>query len=210
MSKNNKSSINRSKRSRQTSRPRRRNRGNNNSNPGIMNTPVRSLTFSPSTPGRASVRSTFEVFNVVNSTFLSYQDFNNWAGNVRSLLTPFLFFRVADVRVQARISGGTSSPNSIAFNLSNAYHADGTTVAILNDDYSAIATAAVQPTLRPPRSYWTQGARTWYAATDPVAAVTQTDLVTGTISFEGSGGATPSYLVGWITVEMEIEFHTLA
>ena len=210
MSKNNKSQNNRSKGSRRNSRPRRRNRGINSTNSGSLTIPMRSLSFSPSTPGKVSIRGTFEVFTAASAAFISFQDFGNWAGNVRSLLTPFLFFRVTDVRVHARIAGGTASAYSIVYNVSNAFHADSTSVAILNDDYSAVATAAVQPTIRPPKSYWNQGARTWYSATDLVAGnTTYTDLVAGTVSFEGSGGILPTDVVGWLTVDMELEFHTL-
>lgn len=210
MSKNKNSNNNRSNGSRRNQRrPRRRNRGINNANSGALMAPVRGLSFHPTNPGRVSIRSAFEVFNTFGSSLLSYQGFNIWAGNVRSLLTPFQYFRVADVSVQARIAGGTSSPFSIIYNLSNSANVDASSVAILNDDYSAVATASVQPSLRPPRVYWNQGARKWYNAVDSTVDVSVIDLVAGTISFRGTGGTLTTDVVGWLIVEMDIEFHTL-
>lgn len=210
MSKNKKSNNNRSNGSRRNQRrPRRRNRGINNANSGVSMAPMRGLSFHPTNPGRVTIRSAFEVLSDAGSASIAYQGFSFWAGNVRSLLTPFQYFRVADLSVQARVAGGTASLFSIIYNVSNAVNTDTSAVTILNDDYSAVATAAIQPTLRPPKSYWSQAGRKWYNAVDPSSSVSLTDLIAGTISYRGTGGILSTDTVGWIIVEMDLEFHTL-
>jgi len=210
MSKNKNSKSNRSNGPRRAQRPpRRRNRGLN-PNSDLSTLPMRNLVYGPTNPGRVMIRGVFEVLSSTGSATLSYTGFNSWSGSARSLLTPFMYFRVNQLKVRARIAGGTSSAHSIIFNVSNAAYSDVSAVAILNDDYSAVATAAVQPVLSPPVSYWKQGARTWYNSVDETADVpTPIDRIAGCISYEGTGGIAPSTVVGWLIVDMELQFHTL-
>ena len=207
---NNKSSINRSNGPRRKQRPpRRRNRGLN-PNSDLSVPPMRNLVYGPTNPGRVMIRGVFEVLSVGGSASFSYTSFATWSSSARALLTPFMYFRVNQVKVRARIAGGTSSTHSILFNISNVAYVDTSAVAILNDDYSAVATAAVQPILSPPTSYWKQGARTWYNSVDEVDDVPSAiDRIAGTISYEGTGGALPGTVVGWMIVDMELQFHTL-
>ena len=190
-------------------KPRRRNRGSLNPNSNLIMSPLRNLAFSPSNPGRVSIRSAFEVFNTNGSAAISFNGFSTWSSSLRSILTPFEYFRVNNLSCQARIAGGTASSFSIIYNVTNAPTVDSSSVAILNDDYAAVATASIQPTLQPPKPYWTQGARKWYNALDPATGLSTTDLIAGTISYRGSGGSTAADTVGWLIVDVDIEFHTL-
>lgn len=179
---------------------------------GLLTTPMTQLRFSPSNPGRVLVRGALEVFNGDTARFLSYLDFNTWFPQARNLLTAFEYFRVSEANITVRVAGGTSSAHSVVFNVSNSpsSSADTGAVAVLNDDYAAIASAALSPSLHPPRAYWTQGARQWYRAVDPTAAVpVAEDRIPGSVSYSASGGASGTIVVAWLVVELELEFHTL-
>lgn len=175
-----------------------------------MSRPVRGLSYTPSDPGCTRIRSTVELNGNSTSFAFTYTDFQNWAGNIRSILTPFAYFRVCDVRVSVLVGAGSSSPYTILFNISNGLDADTSPVAILNDDYSAIATSLVQPVLYPGRRYWKQGVTNWLFASDASGGTpTLAERSAGIINVAAQGATLPATVVGWLTVDMEIEFHTL-
>lgn len=177
---------------------------------GVLNTPIRTLSFSPSNPGRALVRGSIELRNGSGVFGFGYTSFGDWCGQARSLLGPFSYFRVERATVKVCVAGGTASAHSVAFNISNSYRGDSNTVAVLNDDYAALATAASMPTIVAPASYWAGRSRMWFAAVDPVAGVpAENDLVAGVVSCYGSGGADGTVVVGWAIIEMDLTFHTL-
>jgi len=176
---------------------------------GAFSSAIRTMEFTPANPGRARIRSVIEVTGS-GTIGWSYTDFNLWSSKLRSLLTPFQYFRVDQACVSAMVTGGTASPYSIIFNVSNDANTDTGSVAILDDDYSAVATAAIQPVLEPPKAYWTQGARKWFNAADAVGGQpSPVDRIAGTISYSGTGGATSTTVVGWLEVDTIVEFHTL-
>lgn len=198
-------------------RLRRKNRGGEQTSlpptylsEGVFGGPMRMLSFSPANPGRVFLRGTVELFNGNAQYYFSYQSFGTWFGQARSVLTPFAMFRVNNARVSVKVSGGTASAHSVVFNVSNTYLADTGGVGILNDDYSGIASAAMCPYLQPPKSYWREGNRTWYVAVDPTSGVpTEVDIIAGSVSVNGSGGLTSGTVIGWVSIELELEFHTL-
>lgn len=183
---------------------------------GIGGSPFRSLMYNPTNPGRAVMRGAIEVFNGPSAYRLSYKSFNDWCGPARSLLVPFQFFRVTDVVVKPMIAGGTSSAHTMAFNVSNNNFVDITAVSVLDDDYAAVVNAAIAPVLRPPQIYWKGGSRNWYSAQDPTIGTPPIpdspppqELIAGSVSVFGAGGALPSTIIGWMVIEFVLEFHTL-
>jgi len=156
------------------------------------------------------LKSVVEVVNGHTTHFYQYASFNNWFGQARQVLTPYKFFRIVDVKVEAMVDGGAASSYSIAFNASNAYQGDTNFGAVMNDDYAGLCTALTRPVLHPPRSYWRDTQMNWYLATDPDAGnPTSAETVAGCSSIWGSGGETPTTIVGWLVYTMEIEYHTL-
>lgn len=163
----------------------------------------------PTTPGRAHLRAIVELKGGQQALAFSYVDFNTWFAYARNILTPYHYFRVAEASVQVTPSGGAASLVTTAFNISNDVKGDTTALSILNDDYCAVSNALVRPVLRPPRSFWTMGARTWYNALDPVSGVpTESDCIAGAISLD-TAGAGAGVACGYILVECVLEFHTL-
>lgn len=194
----------------QRNNARRRSRRANTDNRNVLVNPMTQLRFSPTNPGRVLLRGVVELFNGSTILVLSYTNFNAWFSQARSVLLPFAYFRVNDAKVSVKITGGTASACSAVYNISNAPDSDGSAVAILNDDYAAMASAGVSPTIHPPTIYWKEGSRVWYRAVDQVAgAPTNEDLVAGTVCINGSGGATGVTVIGWAVVEVELQFHTL-
>lgn len=172
---------------------------------------VSRVMFTGSNPGRARVHGVFEITSgTAGNAALSYTGFNSWCSQARNILTPFNYFRVSDLVVTPMVGGGTSSDFTIVTNISNsAYTVDTTATNILNDDYACMSTAALQPVLHPPRSYWRGGARTWFAASDESSGIPNLlDRTAGYISYLGVS-STASIVVGWMHVDLEIEFHTL-
>lgn len=195
--------------------PKRKARARKRNAPAIQRNSMstfRGVMYNPSNPGRAVVRGTVEIFNGSKVLFFQYNDFNSWCGPARGVLTPFAFFRVVAAEVTIRIAGGAGSAYTAVFNISNNYGGDGDAVAILNDEYSAMANGTLMPTIKTPLDYWKIGGRTWYNAVDPVAGVPSfPDTVAGEVSIFGAGGptTTPATPIGWAVVDMMLEFHTL-
>lgn len=172
---------------------------------------VARIMFTSSNPGRARVNGVFEVTSgTAGNAAISYTGFNSWCAQARAVLGPFNYFRVTDLILTPMVGGGTASDFTLLTNVSNsAYTIDSSAVTILNDDFSCMSTAALQPVLHPPRSYWKEGARTWYAATDESGGVPNIlDRTAGYISYLGVSG-TSGVVIGWMHVDLEIEFHTL-
>lgn len=191
-----------------------RKRAQNNNNrqrrgPYELGPPIRTLSFTPADPGRVLMRGSFELRNGNTEITFSADSFAAWSTQAYAMLVPFAYFRVEHASVRVCIAGGTASSHSVAFNISNSFGSDTGAVAILNDDYSALATAAHMPILAPSRSYWAQRSRPWYVTAAASEATPLIDCVAGAMSFEGSGGASGSVIVGWAVVEMELAFHTL-
>jgi len=176
---------------------------------GNLERSIHQISFGPQNPGKVLVRAAVELYLGEGQYYFSFDNFNTWCAQARAVLTPFAFFRVNDARVSVKIAGGTASAHSVIFNVSNTHAADSSAVAILNDDYCAIASAALCPTLAPPKVYWTQGARKWYnAIVSSTTGPTLVDTTAGCVSVAASGAAAGT-IIGWLVVEMEIEFHTL-
>jgi len=162
--------------------------------------------YTPTNPGQVSLKGVIAVDSTTSGLYLSYSGFAIWSPQALAILTPFEFWRVKGFSVQALIAGGNISPYNVAFNLTNSPATpDSSVVSILDDDYAAIANASVQPILRPPNAYWDQGSRVWYRA----IAGTTSEHIAGSIAINGTGGATAATVVGWMMIEMLLEFHTL-
>lgn len=179
---------------------------------GDLSAPMRSLTFREGNPGRARLRGAVELVNGVRSVFLSYEALQTWFPKASSLLTPFVFFRIAEMEVSVRVAGGAGSAYSVVYNVSNTYQSDTTAVTILDDDFSALSTGAMTSSLRPPASFWRDGARRWYnVAVQSGGEPSNIDLTPASIGTYASGAATttPATVVGWLIVDVVLEFHTL-
>ncbi len=108
------------------------------------------------------------------------------------------------------VNGGAASPYSVAFNVSNASISDTGVSGVLNDDYAAVSTALLRPKLHVPKQYWDQRPMPWYtyvSSSDP--AYTESTAVAGVISLSGSGSTTASDVIGYLVVDLVVEFHTL-
>lgn len=193
---------------------RTRRRAQSASQTGIM--PLSRFPGSdPATPGRALVRVAVPVFNGTSVTALalsatpvaSIVAFGDWFVQASALLASFRFWRVRSLTIEPMMTGGAGSLHSIAFNVSNTQDTDTGLSDLLNDDYSAMATAVHLPKLTPPRTYWDNGSRKWYNVVGGSASLP--DVAAGSICYLGSGGATDITVVGYLVVSLEMEFHTL-
>jgi len=168
--------------------------------------------FSPDRPGRASLRTTFEAIGTLRSLTLAnvagVDGFPDWFPQAVSLLTPFSFFRITRLRFVTQISGGAASVYTVAANVTNdSATSDAGALTILNDDFAGVANALRPLVLEPPPGYFQQGSLKWYP-TD-TNALDIVDYTMGSLSMVGFGGAAPDTVIGWHTVDVEIEFHTL-
>jgi len=168
--------------------------------------------FSPEVPGVASLRCTFEAFNG-NKTFAlnntGSDSFQTWFPQAFSLLSPFDYFKVTRFRVTTQILGGAASTYTIAVNVSNnGRNSDAVATTILNDDYAGVANATCPLSLEPPRKYWQESTKRWYNT--GFGTGVGLDVAQGSMSMFGYGGATDIAVIGWHTVDMEVEFHTLS
>lgn len=177
---------------------------------GVIGMPVAWPGSSAVTPGRAHVRMVTEVFNSVDSRPFSKSGFETWSSQLAGLLSPYKYFRICDVAVEVIVSGGAASPYSVAFNVSNGYTGDTDMNGVLNDDYSAVATAMIRPKLHPPKAYWAGRPVNWntYSKSgDP-----NYDGVfahAGAISLAGTGGTAATDKIGYLIADIVVEFHTL-
>lgn len=168
--------------------------------------------FTPDAPGHASLRSTFEAVGLPRALALANvtgaSGFPDWFPQAVALLTPFCYFRIKRLRFTTQVTGGAASVYTVAANVSNdASTSEATALAILNDDYAGVANALTPLVLQPPPDYFMQGSLKWYpTVTTSLDAV---DYSIGTLCMAGFGGETPETLIGWHTVDVELEFHTL-
>lgn len=169
----------------------------------------------PSIPGEALVRVAVPaivttpgnfVLNISASPIGSSVAFASWFPQADRILSNFAFFRVRHLSITPIVSGGAASPYSIAFNVSNNYGVDSGVIDILDDDYAAMATALHLPVLAPPRQYWDNGSRKWYNTIGISAGLP--DVSAGSINVQCSGAAVDT-TVGWLMIQMEMEYHTL-
>lgn len=197
---------------------RQRRAANRRQTGGTYDLGLRSLSFTAGAPGTARLRGAFEVGADNTPGHVSFRwkgshGFEDWCSQAYGILSPFAFFRVAEVAVRMEVAGGASSDNTIIFNISNNSSSfDNTAVGILDDDYAAVSNASRSPTLHPSKEYWRQGGRTWYACTDVTTpTVPIQDVTAGIISYQGTGtGTLPGPIAGWCIVDMVLQFHTLS
>lgn len=198
----------------QRARAARRTRTTNNTTrvnrpaDGILGMPTSWPGSSSTTPGRAHARMVTEVFSSDDSRAFSKAGFSTWSSQLDGLLSPYKFFRVCQADVEVVVIGGAASPYSVAFNVSNAPDHDTGIAAVLNDDYSAVSTAMLRPKIRTPMAFWNGRPHEWYYYVNSGAA-TAFEMVAGGISLTGSGGATSGTVVGYLVIDLVVEFHTL-
>lgn len=173
---------------------------------------IRSIQYTSTAPGRATVRGSVELFNGSQAFAMGFSEFNNWCGPARGILSPFAFFRVAEASVRVLTSGGSSSAISVAYNISNTFRYDNDMVSVLNDNYAALATGAMSTVITPPSSFWKDRSMNWFSAVDPISgSPTDAERVAGVVSVFTSGApvTTPATVAGWAIIDMVLEFHTL-
>lgn len=175
---------------------------------GVVSGPMAWPGSSASTPGRAHVRMVTEVFSSDDHRPLSHAGFATWSSQITGLLSPYKYFRVAEADVEIIVSGGAASQYAVAFNVSNAPDYDTGASAVLNDDYAAISTAVIRPKLHVPAKYWDGRPRDWYYNVTSTSA-TDSEKVAGVISLSGSGGAGATTVIGYMVLDLTLEFHTL-
>jgi len=168
--------------------------------------------FSPEVPGVASLRCTFEAFRGVKTFAINNKgsdSFEIWFPQAYSLLQPFDYFKVTRFRVTTQVLGGAASTFTLAVNVSNnGRNTDLVATNILNDDYAGVANATCPLSLEPPKKYWQETSKRWYNT--GFATGIGLDVAQGCMSMMGFGGATDTEVIGWHTVDMEVEFHTLS
>lgn len=195
---------------RNTRRRNRRGQGVSLPRPLQLTNPLSYTGSGPATPGRARLKSVIEVFNSSKVLYASYGQFDVWFGQARAVLGPFKYWRIMDMKVEALVDGGAASANSIAFNISNSSDGDTSFGAVMNDDYSGLCTALSRPVLNPPRQYWRESQMPWYQAKNQSGDMPPNgEVIAGVISLWGSGGANSTTVVGWVVIDLEIEYHTL-
>ncbi len=195
---------NSSKRSRVKNRANRR-----NADAGVLGMPMAWPGSSAVSPGRAHVRMVTEVFNSLDARTFSKSGFETWSSQVHGILEPYKYFRVCDVAAEVIVNGGAASPFAVAFNLSNSYTTDADVGDILNDDYSAVTTAMIRPKLQPPKTYWAGRPYDWYTyAKSGDNGYSLATSNAGGITLNGTGG-TAGALIGYLIVDLVLEFHTL-
>lgn len=200
--------------------PKKKARKRNKMNDGVGTQPgARGLAvsrpftsvYSATNPGRASLRTTFEAFPTVRYFELANGGslgFAGWFPQLESLLSPFVFFRIVNLRFTTQLTGGAASVYTIAANVSNnPLDHDVVATTVLDDDYAGVANAINPLVLTPPSEYWRQGSVAWYPTSGPVTMPTGASQ--GTLSIIGYGSAEPTTVIGWHTVDIEVEFHTL-
>lgn len=206
--------ANKTKKSNSTRRSRRQ--GTNGANTrsvqlGVLGMPVAWPGSSAVAPGRAHVRMVTEVFPTTDQRTFSKQGFTTWASQVHNILNSYKFFRVARATAEVLVSGGAASAYSVAFNISNAETSDVGVASLLNDDYAGVSTALLRPTLAPPKAYWDLRSRAWYSYMDGGdSGYIESNCVAGSVSLAGSGATPSTTVIGYLVVDLEIEFHTLA
>lgn len=166
--------------------------------------------FTPDRPGRASLRTTFEAIGTARGLLLSNVmsgGYSDWFPQMVAILTPFCLFRITRLRFVTQVTGGAASLYTVAGNVTNDYtSADTNALSILNDDFAGVANAVHPLVLEPPSGYFQQGSLKWYPTQGPGTAA---DTSQGTLSMIGFGGDIPATVLGWHTVDVEVEFHTL-
>jgi len=169
-----------------------------------------SSVMSQESPGRASMRATFQVLSDTSHGGFSMtvaDGFPSWAPKVATLLGSFKFWRLVDAKLTYTVTGGAASPYYIIGNVSNnPLTYDVSVIDVLDDDYAGVANGVEQLVLAPPKSYWRQGLSNW-KTTGVASDLSLTSA--GVFTFVGGGGATPTTVVGWCTIDLEIEFHTM-
>lgn len=178
---------------------------------GILGMPVAWPGSSAMMPGKASVRMVTEVFSTNDTRFLSKDGFATWSSQVSGILSPYRFWRIARCDAEVIISGGAASTYSVAFNVSNVPNGDVGITAVLNDDYAAVSTAMLRPKLSPSKAFWDERPYDWYTflgSGDP--SYTEPTTIAGVVSLSGSGGALSTTVIGYLVLDLVLEFHTLA
>jgi len=174
-----------------------------------VNRPMTQL-LTPGRPGRATMRATFQVLSDTSSGSFSMSTlsgFPQWGARIGTLLNNFKFFRVVDASVTYMVTGGAASPYYIVGNVSaDTLNTDTTVLAILDDDYAGVANGVEKLVLHPPPSYWRGGLGAWLSTKDETPGPINN---AGIFTFVGGGGATPTTVVGWCSIDMVVEFHTM-
>lgn len=196
-----------------TRNKRRSKRRNDNSTQvsGLVVSRPFTQSMTANSPGHASIRTTF---NVLSDTFHkafnmnATEGFPSWAPKLSGLLDSYEYWRLRRVRVTYVVTGGAASTYYIIGNVSNSSITyDNSVVGILDDDYAGVANGVVPLVLEPQPDYWNQGVGTWLS-TDVDGALQV--LTAGILTYVGGGGDLTTTLVGWCSVDMDVEFHTMS
>lgn len=168
--------------------------------------------FTPDRPGRASLRTTFEAIGTPRALQLANvpgaAGFPDWFPQMVALLSPFSFFRITRLRFVTQVTGGAASLYTVTANVTNDNTStDTSALAILNDDFAGVANAVTPLVLEPPVGYFQQGSLKWYPTV--TTSLDSIDFSMGTLCAIGFGGSLPATVIGWHTVDVEVEFHTL-
>jgi len=165
--------------------------------------------LTPDNPGHASIRSTFEVKSALDYIVMSLdtvKGFPVWAPKVNNLLATFNYWRPTAIRVTYTVIGGAASTYYIVGNLTNDNSShDLTELAVLDDDFAGVASSVQPLVLQPSPTYWKMGITNWYNTAFGSGLVS----CAGAATYIGGGGALPTTVVGWCTVDLDVEFHTL-
>jgi len=179
-------------------------------NSGVVISKPFTTLLGPGSPGRASMRATFQVLSDTSHARLGMNTtdgFPQWAPKIAFLLQNFKFFRIAALRATYTVTGGAASSYYIIGNVSNdPLFVDSSVVDILDDDFAGVANGVEKLILTPPPMYWKMGVANWYSSDNNAGDTTNT---AGFLTFVGGGGATPLTTVGWCTVDLDVEFHTM-
>lgn len=195
---------------------RRRNRRNNYTpSPsqfgavGVLTTKPFSEVYNGANPGKLSLRVVFQ--NTSDTTQLTMgpdasNGFPNWAPKISSILATYKYWRLGNFRLTAIVTGGASSAYYAVCGLSNDAAIDSSLIAVLDEDYAGVGNSIVPLVLQPPRSYWRQTTSPWLSTDSSFA---HPDKSNGSMTIVGGGGATAGTVIGWCSVDIELEFHTM-
>lgn len=164
--------------------------------------------------GAATIKTAVPINTTAAATLatasMSYNGFGYWAGKAQDVLRPFEWFRVTGLRIKATVVGGAASTAMVYISASRDSYANSNLINMLNDENVICVNSVLSPTINLPASYWKQRNQPWYEAVD-ITADPPTIKTAGHI--EWYSPASTAYpdgtLVGYVMVEIDLEFHTI-